>query len=115
MSLDTVGFQRSLEKSRVLAFQWSTPHEVHHMLRISLEALPQFRVLGGHAHRTGVLVAGPHHDAAQGQEWGRGEAEFLGTQQGGHDHVAAGLELAIGLQHHAAAQVVHHQDLLGFR
>ena len=42
-----------------------------------------------------------------------GEAELLGAQQRGDDHVAAGLELAVGLHHDAAAQVVEHQRLVG--
>ena len=43
---------------------------------------------------------------------GGGEAELLGAEQRGDDHVAAGLQLAVGLDADAAAQVVHHQHLL---
>ena len=43
-----------------------------------------------------------------------GEAEFLGAEQGGDDHVAAGLQLAVGLDDDAAAQVVQQQGLVGF-
>ncbi len=43
-----------------------------------------------------------------------GEAELLGAQQRGDGHVAAGLQLAVGLHADAAAQVVHHQHLLRF-
>ena len=41
-----------------------------------------------------------------------GESEFLRSQQRGDGHVAAGLQLAVHLQAHAAAQIVHHQHLL---
>ncbi len=41
-----------------------------------------------------------------------GEAELLGAEQRGDRDVAAGLELAVGLDPDAAAQVVHHQHLL---
>ncbi len=41
-----------------------------------------------------------------------GEAELLGAQQRGDGHVAAGLELAVGLHDDAAAQVVQHQRLV---
>jgi hypothetical protein len=41
-----------------------------------------------------------------------GEAELLGAEQRGDRHVAAGLELAVGLDDDAAAQVVEHQRLV---
>ena len=44
----------------------------------------------------------------------RREAELFGAEHRGDHHVAAGLEAAVGLQHHAAAQVVHHQRLVRF-
>ena len=43
----------------------------------------------------------------------RGEAELLGTEQGGDDDVAAGLQLAVGLHDDAVAQAVEQQRLLG--
>ncbi len=42
-----------------------------------------------------------------------GEAELLGAQQRGDDHVAAGLQLAVDLHDDAFAQAVEHQRLLG--
>ena len=77
------------------------------------ELRAQRRVLRGDAHRAGVQVALAHHDAAHGDQRRGGEAELLGAQQRGDGHVAAGLQLAVGLHAHAAAQVVHHQHLLG--
>ena len=76
--------------------------------------LRERRVLGGDAHRAGVQVALAHHDAAHGDQRRGGEAELLGAQQRGDDDVAAGLQLAVRLDADAAAQVVHHQHLLGF-
>ena len=43
------------------------------------------------------------------------ETEFLGPKQGADDHIAAGFELAVHLDHDAAAQVVEHQRLMRFR
>ena len=86
--------------------------EIDHVFRLALELLAQFRVLRGHAHRAGVQVALAHHDAAhRNQRRGR-EAELLRAQQRGDGHVPPGLQLAVHLQAHAAAQVVHHQHLL---
>ena len=42
-----------------------------------------------------------------------GEAELLGAEQRGDDHVAAGLELAVGLHDDPVAQPVEQQRLLG--
>ena len=75
--------------------------------------LPQHRVLRGDADRAGVQVALAHHDAAERDRAAPvAEADLLGAEQRGDHHVAAGLDLAVGLQHHAAAQVVHHQRLV---
>ena len=71
------------------------------------------RVLRGDADRAGVQMALPHHHAAHGDQGGRGEAVFLGAQAGGDDDVAAGLELAVGLEPDPASQAVANQGLLG--
>ena len=88
-------------------------HEVDDVLRVAAEVPAQLRVLRRHADRTGVEVAGPHHDAAQRDERGGGEAELLRAQQRPDHDVAAGLELPVDLDRDARAQVVHHQDLVG--
>ena len=87
-------------------------HEVDDVLRLAGEALAQLRVLGGDAHRAGVEVADAHHDAAHGHQRRGGEAEFLRPEQGGDDHVAPGLQLAVGLDDDARAQVIEHQRLV---
>jgi hypothetical protein len=48
-------------------------------------------------------MADAHHDAARGDERRGGEAELLGAEQRGDDDVAAGLELAVGLDRDAAS------------
>ena len=70
------------------------------------------RVLRGDADRAGVEVADAHHDAADRDQRRRREAELLGAEQRGDDDVAAGLQLAVGLDDDAAAQVVEHQRLV---
>ena len=79
-----------------------------------VKLLAQLRILRRDAHRTSVQVALAHHDAAHGDQRRGGEAELLRAQQRGDDHVAAGLQLAVGLHADAAAQIVHHQHLLRF-
>ena len=87
---------------------------VHHMLGLAAELGAQHRVLCGNTHRAGVEVALAHHDAAFHHQRSGGKAHFIGTQQRGDRHVAAGLHLAVGLHAHTAAQAVQHQRLLGF-
>ena len=79
---------------------------------LPVKRLPQLGVLRGHADRAGVEVADPHHDAARHDERRGGEAELLGAEQRGDDHVAAGLHLAVGLHDDAVAQAVEQQRLL---
>jgi hypothetical protein len=70
-------------------------------------------ILGRDARRAGVQMADPHHDAAGGDQRGRGEAELLGAEQRGDDDVAAGLQLPVGLDRDAAAQIVEDEGLVG--
>ena len=86
--------------------------EIDHVLRLALELLAQLRVLRGHAHRAGVQMALAHHDAAHGNQRRGRESELLRAQQRGNRDVAAGLQFAVHLNAHAAAQIVHHQHLL---
>ena len=88
--------------------------EVDYMLGLALETRAQNRILCRDAHRTGVQVAFAHHDAAHGDQRHGGEAELFGAQQRGNHHVAARLQLAVGLHFDAAAQIVQQQHLLGF-
>ena len=87
--------------------------EVDDVLSLAGEAPPQFRVLRGDPDRAGVKVAGAHHDAALDNKRSGCEAELLRTEQGANDDVAAGLQLAIHLQHHPVSQAIEHERLLG--
>ena len=73
-------------------------HEVHDVLRLSLEPLSQGLVLGSNARRAGVLRADTHHHAAHADQRRGGKAEFLGPQHGGNSHVPAAHQLAVRLQ-----------------
>ena len=62
--------------------------------------------------RCGVEVTLARHIAADGDEGGRPEPVFLGTERRGHDDVARGLQPTIGPQRDAVAQVVAQEDLV---
>ena len=120
--LDTVGAPDHVvqgaeaEQGHVLAdFPRDEAHEVDGVPRVAREFSAQRGILGRHADRTGVEVADAHHDAAERHQRRGREPELLRPEQGGDDHVAPGLELAVGLHRDAAAQVVQHQRLVGFR
>ena len=85
---------------------------VDHVLGLPGEAGAEHRVLRGDADGAGVEVALAHHDAAKRDQRRRGEAEFFGAQDRGDHDIATGLELAVGFQPHARAQVVEHQRLV---
>ena len=57
-------------------------------------------------------MADAHHDAAERDERRGGETKFFRAEQRGDDHVAAGLHLAVRLDHDAAAQIVQHERLV---
>ena len=67
------------------------------MLGLTGELLAQLRILGRDTHRAGVHVAFAHHDAAERDQRRGGEAELLGPEQGCDGHVAARLQLPVGL------------------
>ncbi len=83
------------------------------VLGLAAELLRGARILRGDARRAGVQMADAHHDAADGDERAGGETEFLGAEQGGDDDIAAGLQLAVGLDGDAAAQIVENEGLVG--
>ncbi len=87
--------------------------EVRDELGLAGEALAQLGVLRGDADRAGVEVADAHHDAAQHHQRRRREAELLGAEQGGDDHVAPGLHLPVDLDDDPVAQLVEDEHLLG--
>ena len=58
-------------------------------------------------------MAGPHHDAALGEQERGPERELVGPEQGGDEHVPARLEAPVHPYPHPVAQAVLHQHLLG--
>ncbi len=90
-------------------------HKVDRVLGIAREVLPQGRILGRHTNGAGVFVAHPHHDAAEGYQWCRGEAVLFCAEEGGDRHVSPGLNLTVRFYGDAAAQIIQHQGLVGFR
>ena len=87
-------------------------HEVDDEFGLAAEAGAQLRILCGNTHRTCVEVTDTHHYAATHHQRCRCEAELFRAEQRGHHHVAAGLQLAVGLYHDAVAQAVEQQRLL---
>ena len=87
-------------------------HQVDDLLGPAGEALAQVGALGADADRAGVGVALADQDAAHGDQGQGADAVLLGPQQGGDDHVAAGLDAAVGAQGDAVAQAVEGQDLV---
>ena len=87
-------------------------HQVDDLLGRAGEALAQVGALGADADRAGVGVALADQDAAHGDQRQRADAVLLGTEQGGDDHVAAGLDAAVGAQGDAVAQAVEGEDLV---
>ena len=82
------------------------------MLRITCKFFAQLRILRGDADGAGVEVTLAHHNTAHRDERCGGETHLFGTEQRGNDHVATGLEPAVGLEHHAATEVVENQRLM---
>ncbi len=87
-------------------------HQVDDLLGRAGEALAQVGALGADADRAGVGVALADQDAAHGDQRQGADAVLLGTEQGGDDDVAAGLDAAVGAQGDAVAQPVQGEDLV---
>jgi len=93
-------------------FLGDEPHEIDDVLRPAGELGAQARILRGNADRAGVEVADTHHDAARGDERAGGETELLSTEQRGDGDIAAGLQLAVGLDRDAVTEIVKHKGLV---
>jgi len=74
---------------------------------------PQLWALGRDPHRTGVEVAGAHHDAALGQKRRSAKAVLIGAQQRGDHYVATRLDASVHAQANPPTQIVDAQRLLG--
>src|SRR5580658_6980924 len=86
--------------------------EIDYMLGLPLELLAQHGILRGDADRAGIQMAFAHHDTAHGDQRRGGKTKFFGAEQSRDDHIAAGLQFAVGLHADAAAQIVEQQYLL---
>ena len=86
--------------------------ETFHMFGAALEAGTQLFVLGGDARRAAALHAVAAHDAAHADHQRRPEGEFLGAQQGSHEHVTPGAQQTVGLEGHPPAHAAGHQRLM---
>ena len=67
----------------------------------------------GDAGGAGILLAVALHEAAHRDERHGRKAKLLGAQQAGDGNIGAVHELTVGLEHHARAQAVLQQRLLG--
>ena len=90
-------------------------HKVFHVLRFAPETLPQFRILGCNAHRTGVQIADTHHDAPHGHKRRRSKTELLRPEDRRDGHIPAAHQLPVGLDPHLAPQPVLDQCLVRLR
>ncbi|GAC1615574.1 MAG: hypothetical protein NVS9B12_15770 [Vulcanimicrobiaceae bacterium] len=84
------------------------------MIGSARKLLAQLRVLCGDADRTGIKMTDAHHDTTERNKRRGGKAEFFGSEQRGHHHIASGFELAVRFNHDAAAQIVEQQNLMCF-
>ena len=74
--------------------------------------LAQFGVLGGNSDRAGVEMADAHHDTTAEAISGPVEnPNSSAPSSAAHHHIAAGFDLAVGLENNAAAQIVHHENV----
>ena len=99
-----LGERAETELSKILA--QLRGHEAHvrdDVLGFACEAVAQLGILGCDARRTRIEMADAHHETSERNQRRRSEAEFLGAEKRGHHNVAAGLELTVGLDGHAAA------------
>ena len=87
-------------------------HEIHCMLRLARKALAQTRILRRDTRGTSIQVTDAHHDAAHRYQRRRREPELLGAEQRGDDNIATGLQLAVGFDDDATAQIIEHESLM---
>ena len=73
----------------------------------------ELRVLRRDADGAGVQVTDAHHHAPGHDQRSGREAELLGAEQSGHDHVPPRLQLAVDLHRDAVPEAVAQQGLLG--
>ena len=79
---------------------------------VAVELRAQLGPLGRDSDGARVEVARTHHQAALGDQDRRAERHLVRAEQRGDDHVATGLEPAVGAEPNAAAQAVRDERLL---
>eukprot|EP00982_Pelagococcus_subviridis_P002394 18522-Pelagococcus_subviridis.AAC.9 len=89
--------------------------EVHDVILLALELGAEGLVLRRDPDRARVLVALPHHDAPHRHERRGGEAPLFRAEERRDEKIPTRLELAVRLQHGAAAEVVRDERLLRLR
>jgi hypothetical protein len=57
-------------------------------------------------------MADAHHDTAEGDKGGSGEAEFFGTEEGCYGDVSSGFELSVCFDDDAAAEVIQDEGFI---
>jgi hypothetical protein len=85
---------------------------VDDVLGRTCETLSQLGVLRRDTDGARVQVADAHHDATRRDERRSRECELFAAEECGDHHVAASLELAVGLQDHTPPQIILYEDLL---
>ena len=110
---DHVGQPGDAERRHQLARVLGDEEEVaHDVLRRAGEAPAQLGILGGDPDRAGVEVADAHHHAPRRHQRGGREAELLGAEEGGDEHVTAGAQAPVDLDGDPVAKPVSHQHLV---
>ncbi len=71
--------------------------EIDGVVRFAGEFLSQLGVLSRNAHGASIQMTLSHHDAADRNQRGRGDAPFLGPEQGGDHDVFCRADHAVGL------------------
>ena len=89
-------------------------HEVDDVVRRSLELGAPLRVCGCDSNGAVVEVALPDINTAHRDHGDGSKVHLLGSQDGGDDHIASGAESAVGAEGDVVAELVHHEDLMGF-
>jgi len=83
-------------------------------LRFAIEASTEFFVLRGDADGAGVEMALAGHNAADGEERGGAEAEFVGAEECAYDDVARKFQAAVDAERDAGAKAGADKSVMCF-
>src|SRR5438876_7758475 len=79
------------------------------------EFLPEDGILRRYADRARIEMADAHHNASRNDQRRSRESKLLRAEQRRNDDIAAGLQLAVGLDDDAASEIVQDQNLMRLR